>query len=98
MKWVICDLCGGDGTHVNPAVDSHGLTSEDFDQDPDFAESYFRGDYDVPCRRCEGSGKVLAEKLDKIHEEEDRRAEDRRMAALENGDVEGYHTAYDRRW
>lgn len=53
-KFVLCDRCKGRGTHVNPAVDGNGLTREDFDEDPDFKESYFAGHYDVTCERCNG--------------------------------------------
>lgn len=96
--WVICGLCRGEGTHVNPAIDSHGLTREDFDDDPDFAESYFAGHYDVPCVRCSGTGKIReaaqAAAIDKAHEH----AERRREAAREDGDAEGYYGASDERW
>jgi hypothetical protein len=55
FKFVVCDLCNGRGTHVNPSIDSNGLTSEDFDQDDDFRESYFSGAYDVLCCKCHGN-------------------------------------------
>ena len=32
----ICPLCQGDGTVVDPKVDSSGWSREDFDQDPEF--------------------------------------------------------------
>lgn len=54
VRFVVCPLCGGKDKHVNPSIDAHGLTRDDFDEDPDFAESYFRGDYDQPCNLCEG--------------------------------------------
>ena len=50
----VCPHCNGEGSHVNPAVDGHGLTSDDFAEDPDFAEEYMSGSYDVPCSRCSG--------------------------------------------
>ena len=96
--WVICDLCHGEGTHVNPAIDGHGLSREDFDDDPDFAESYMRGDYDVPCAQCGGSGKVRESELAAIHERQRERAEDRRTRAAEDGDWESYQSAGDPRW
>jgi len=58
-KYEVCDLCQGRGTHVNPAIDEHGLSSEDFDDDPDFREEYFRGDYDVSCSCCAGRRVML---------------------------------------
>ena len=53
--WAVCGTCGGKGRHVNPNIDRHGLSREDFDEDPDFAEDYFNGAYDQPCSRCGGS-------------------------------------------
>jgi len=57
-KWAICNVCDGNGVHVNPSIDCGGLTQDDFDQDPEFAESYFSGRYDQTCSGCNGSGKV----------------------------------------
>ena len=54
-KFEACPRCRGRGTHVNPSIDGNGLTRDDFDQDPDFEESYFRGDYDVACYECRGA-------------------------------------------
>jgi hypothetical protein len=56
----VCPRCRGEGKHVNPSIDSHGLTREDFDQDPDFEEDYFSGVYDVPCYVCSGARVVKA--------------------------------------
>ena len=55
----ICWKCDGKGTHVNPSIDGHGLTREDFDEDPDFKEAYMRGDYDIQCTTCKGE-KVIS--------------------------------------
>lgn len=82
-KWSICPVCDGEGSHVNPNIDSHGLSAEDFRDDPDFAESYFRGDYDEQCRTCHGTGKV--EDIDKVYEELTDHADQRRIAMLEDG-------------
>lgn len=54
VKYEVCGTCDGKGSHVNPSIDSHGIGPEEFDEDPDFAESYFRGDYDIPCAECHG--------------------------------------------
>lgn len=59
-RWVICDECEGNGRYVNPSIDGNGITQSEFDADPDFRESYFRGDYDIDCGVCRGSGKVMA--------------------------------------
>ncbi len=52
--WVVCPLCEGKGTHTDPSIDCDGLTREDFDAEPDFAEDYFGGSYDVTCVECGG--------------------------------------------
>lgn len=54
MKFSVCGTCSGKGTHVNPSIDAHGLTQEDFYEDPDFAEEYFSGAYNVGCYECGG--------------------------------------------
>lgn len=64
IRFEVCPLCMGRGKHVNPSIDAHGLTREDFDEDPDFEESYFRGDYDVRCNLC-GGEKVVPVPLDR---------------------------------
>ena len=53
-KFVVCPTCEGKGTHVNPSVDSDGLTARDFDDDPDFKRDYMSGMYDVQCYECKG--------------------------------------------
>ena len=52
--WEVCSVCDGKGKHVNPSIDSNGLTAEDF-EDRDFEEDYFSGVYDVPCSCCRGN-------------------------------------------
>ncbi len=54
IKFEICGVCGGKGTHVNPSIDCGGLSREDFDDDPDFERDYFGGAYDVQCGGCGG--------------------------------------------
>lgn len=54
VTMAVCPGCRGRGAHVNRAVDGHGLTAEDFAEDPDFAEDYRRGVYDVTCEACDG--------------------------------------------
>ncbi len=68
MHWAVCDVCHGKGTHVNPAIDCCGITGDDFAEDPDFAESYKRGDYDQPCNRCGGRTTIQAVDLDALSE------------------------------
>ena len=50
----VCGTCEGKGSHVNPSIDAHGLTANDFYDDPDFREEYFSGRYDVACYECKG--------------------------------------------
>ena len=59
-KFEVCSRCDGRGKHVNPSVDGHGISREEFDEDPDFEEAYFRGDYDVVCLECGGNRVTLA--------------------------------------
>lgn len=78
-KWVpfvyeVCETCHGKGKHVNPSIDSGGLTREDFDNDPDFAEDYWSGAHDVECYECHGKRVVPvctdSKHLEKIHDQE----------------------------
>jgi hypothetical protein len=50
----VCGRCHGEGKHPNPAIDSNGISMEEFAEDPDFAEAYFSGCYDVICENCHG--------------------------------------------
>jgi hypothetical protein len=85
-KFIVCPLCEGRGTHVNPSIDCNGLTAEDFDEDPDFREEYMNGTYDVPCNQCGGNNVVpevtfpadIQERIDDVYRA---RAEERRNAA-----------------
>jgi len=49
-----CGRCEGRGRYVNPSIDGHGLSAEDFAEDPDFADAYFSGVYDITCNECQG--------------------------------------------
>jgi len=92
MKWIVCPVCKGEGKTVNPAIDCNGLSQEDFAADPDFAESYWRGDYDITCRACSGQRVVTRERIREL----DQNAKDRELAAREDGNYEGGWQ--DRRW
>lgn len=50
----VCGTCRGRGSHVNPSIDADGISSQEFHEDPDFAETYFSGGYDVSCFECHG--------------------------------------------
>ena len=55
----VCPVCEGRGRYVNPAIDEHGITSEDLDEDPNFIEDYLDGRYDIACRSCNGQRVIL---------------------------------------
>ena len=93
-KWIICPVCEGEGKTVNPAIDCNGLTAEDFNEDPDFRENYMSGMYDITCRGCNGQRVVTQERIEELEQN----AQDRRLAARENGDFEGYLGAHDWRF
>lgn len=49
----VCERCCGRGKHDPQGFDD-GFTQEDFDADPDFAEEYRAGRYEVTCTECGG--------------------------------------------
>lgn len=59
----ICVRCDGEGTHVNPAIDEHGISPEEFRKDPEFKQAYFEGRYDITCQMCEGEKIILSPDL-----------------------------------
>jgi hypothetical protein len=93
-NWILCPVCSGSGKTVNPNIDANGLTAEDFREDPDFAEDYMSGMYDICCAGCDGLRVVTQERIDQLAQN----AEDRRLAARENGDYESYSVAGDWRF
>jgi len=93
QTYILCPVCQGHGTTVNPNIDANGLTAEDFD-DPDFAESYRNGEYDIPCRGCDGKRVVTSQRIQELQQN----AEDRALAARENGDYDSYSVAHDWRF
>jgi hypothetical protein len=84
FKWIVCGICDGRGTHVNPSIDCGGISREDFDDDPDFAESYRSGAYDVTCGECNGR-RVVPELTPHTDEE---RAAVARLEESERADAE----------
>lgn len=70
-KWGLCPECEGRGTVVAPGIDDQGLTHEDLASDPDFAEDYFRGRYDVTCPECRGRTTVLVVDEDALTPEQE---------------------------
>lgn len=63
-EFEVCPTCNGRGSYVNPNIDRHGLTQEDFDEDPEFFEEYQSGMYDLECGHCQGM-RVIPIPLDK---------------------------------
>lgn len=57
--YAVCHRCQGRGTHVNPAVDGHGISPDEFAEDPSFEEEYFNGTYDIQCLQCKGERVTL---------------------------------------
>ncbi len=54
--WAVCPRCGGNGTHVNPAVDGQGITADEMAElGDDFMDDYMHGVYDIRCERCNGA-------------------------------------------
>ena len=58
FKNIVCPMCDGGGTIVNPSIDAGGLSPEDFDEDPDFEYHYRRGTFDQTCPQCCGRNVV----------------------------------------
>lgn len=93
-KYIVCPGCGGEGKTVNPNVDAHGLSADDFRDDPDFAADYFSGLYDVACGACGGLRVITPQRQKELRQN----AEDRRLAAREDGDFAAYQVAGDYRF
>ncbi len=55
-RWEICGWCNGEGSSS-----AHlGEVSQMMDEDPEWAEDYMAGRYDIQCEECRGDGKVRA--------------------------------------
>jgi len=96
-KRIVCPRCKGEGTHVNPNVDGHGISSEDFDADPDFRENYFNGVYDVSCEECKGN-KVVDEIDDEYLEKYKPKLYKAWLAACEQQRRDELESYYERKW
>lgn len=61
-KYMVCPNCGGSGKTTNPAIDSHGISAEEWNG-PDWSgedkEFYLNGGYDITCVLCKGKNVVL---------------------------------------
>lgn len=91
-KYEVCGRCEGEGSHVNPNVecDGGGFTASEWNEacseDPEFADHYFGGLYDIKCKECDGKRVVLVIDKDAIHTDEQK--ED--LAKLEKQREEEY--------
>lgn len=56
-QYIVCYVCEGRGSYVDPNIDRNGLDPNEMDED--FAESYWDGAFDITCRYCEGKRVVL---------------------------------------
>jgi RecJ-like exonuclease len=50
-RYEVCSRCDGEG---KSSAHLGSFSREDFDEDPDFAEDYMNGAYDIPCEKCKG--------------------------------------------
>ncbi len=55
-KFEVCSVCQGSGTHVNPNIDSNGITSDEWERDWSYEDrqAYIGGTYNVTCYNCNG--------------------------------------------
>ena len=61
-EYEVCSRCQGRGTHVNPNIDGHGISEDEWngpDWDEDSRQTYLSGGYDVTCEECRGLRVVL---------------------------------------
>ncbi len=87
-KFEVCPRCEGRGSHVNPAIDGHGITAEEWngpDWDEDSRAMYLSGGYDVACERCGGKRVIPVPHRERMSQEELKAWDDqaREIAALE---------------
>jgi RecJ-like exonuclease len=55
-RYEVCSVCEGKGSHVNPSVDSNGITADEWyrEWNHESREDYLGGLYDVECFECKG--------------------------------------------
>lgn len=98
-RFEVCPRCSGKGSYVNPAIDGHGITAEEWarDWDDESKAAYLDGRYDVACALCHGERVIMVPNRDtadldvlKIYDDaldQERRwdAEDRAAYRMESG-------------
>jgi hypothetical protein len=57
VEYDVCPTCDGVGHYVNPSIDSHGISEDEWygEWDEDEREHYMSGGYDIPCNECGGT-------------------------------------------
>lgn len=65
-KRIVCPECEGSGRTLCAGLRGVAFSSEEMCEDADFAESYFRGDYDVKCDCCNGENVILVVDCERI--------------------------------
>ena len=68
---VLCPMCEGDGTVVDPSIDSSGISNEDFYEDPEFENAYHSGFYNIRCPSCKGNKIIQTIDCSQVNEESD---------------------------
>lgn len=98
-KYEVCHRCEGEGKHVNPNIDGHGITAEEWERDWDeeSREAYFAGRYDVTCEECKGERVVPVVDVDRLSEDQKKTYEEyqRHQRLVAQWDYEDRMT---RRW
>ena len=64
IKWEICGVCEGSG--MSSAYLGAYTWDEMNEAGEEFIEDYFAGNYDRPCNKCSGSGKVEIADISKL--------------------------------
>lgn len=71
IEFVVCGTCDGKGSHVDPNIDSNGITGDEWNEwDYDERERYMSGGYDVTCYECNGDRVVPEINEKKLTEEQ----------------------------
>jgi len=83
FEYVVCPTCDGKGSHVNPSIDAHGISGDEFAEDPGFFEDYVNGAYDVPCYECKGKRVVPWANDERVERSIEEDAEYEAMCAAE---------------
>ena len=92
--WIVCPVCEGNGTTVNPDIDGNGLSADDFNDDPDFREDYANGVYDIQCRCCKGLRVVKEGRMEELRQA----AADRELSYREDGVYDPSYNPRDYRY